>query len=408
MEDLQIDRVKELIGKIQSLKEREREISVLRDESFNIFKILRLSNSEVGLHSRFIFELLNPYGAHEKGEIYLRLFLQMFQNNLIKEKFGSLINLKVIEVKNEKYLGLVDFNLEEGGSLDIYIETSEFIIGIENKIHAGIGYKQLKRYSKYLKSINKNSFLLYLSLHGNIAVGQGLELNKDYYAISYRDFIIPWLETCHQHSSDNPSIRETIKQYINTIKGLTGQLTNHKMNNELENLLLKNYDTALTIFKAFGNVRTLKARKVYEELEKKINESLEDTEFLPVKIDQKALDKVYNSFSIRNKNWVDGLNIIFEGKDTLLEGFTHGLFFEKCPEIDFKNKMNGKISLKNVYKVGQDNLWINPVSGRYGNLIMALEKNDDINVLAEDVKDYILTVVQQLEPDAKKITEAFK
>jgi len=42
---------------------------------FNIFTIIREGTEEVGLHSAFIGELLNPKGLHQMGSTFLELFL---------------------------------------------------------------------------------------------------------------------------------------------------------------------------------------------------------------------------------------------------------------------------------------------------------------------------------------------
>ena len=49
------------------------EISI---DKFNIFSILRKSSDEVNLHSKFIYELLNPNGSHQQGDIFLNLFIE--------------------------------------------------------------------------------------------------------------------------------------------------------------------------------------------------------------------------------------------------------------------------------------------------------------------------------------------
>jgi hypothetical protein len=407
MESLQIDQLNRLFSEVNSLKERAREISILKDEHFNIFKILRQSISEELIHSRFIFELLNPSGSHQKGETFLLLFLKMLDNFIKIDYLGSIEGIKVKEVKNEKYLGPVDHGWEEGGFLDIYIETAEFIIGIENKIYAGLGFTQLERYRNYLRSHNSNYYLLYLTLFGDAVEGNGLKKGSDYYSISYSGFIIPWLELCHQHTADNPSIRETLKQYINTIKELTGKLTNHKMNRELEKLLLENYDTALTIAKAFENVKSLKARMVYKEFESKLNEAL-GPEYQFFSLDLDSLHRDWSSFNIRNKNWVDGLCIYFEGKKRLVDGFIQGFLFSNCSEDTFISKVNGKIRIKKVRQPSEGNLLINIENSKYSDFNRILEKNSDIIQLAEELKDHVLATVSRLEPDALKITEAFK
>jgi hypothetical protein len=65
-----------LLEKASIIKLRQ---EALKPEStFNIFQILRSGHEEVGLHSRFLYELLNPKGSHGMGDIFLRHFAEMF------------------------------------------------------------------------------------------------------------------------------------------------------------------------------------------------------------------------------------------------------------------------------------------------------------------------------------------
>ncbi|MEP5133429.1 PD-(D/E)XK nuclease family protein, partial [Nonlabens ulvanivorans] len=52
----------------------------LKSKKFNIFSILRNPHEEVGLHSRFLMELLNPKGTHGKKEHFLKHFLKVVKH----------------------------------------------------------------------------------------------------------------------------------------------------------------------------------------------------------------------------------------------------------------------------------------------------------------------------------------
>ncbi len=55
-----------LIKKIELIEFKYRKLKEMESNSsrFNIFSILRDSSDEVNLHSKFIYELLNPLGSH--------------------------------------------------------------------------------------------------------------------------------------------------------------------------------------------------------------------------------------------------------------------------------------------------------------------------------------------------------
>jgi hypothetical protein len=51
-----------LIKQIELIDYKYKKINEINIDGFNIFSILRKDNDEVNLHSKFIYELLNPKG----------------------------------------------------------------------------------------------------------------------------------------------------------------------------------------------------------------------------------------------------------------------------------------------------------------------------------------------------------
>ena len=104
------------------------------DDRFNIFTILRNRDEEVGLHSRFLFELLNPKGSHNKQDEFLKLWLDVLE--------------------------ITDFSLDnvlarrERGSIDILLTNrNRQAIIIENKIWAEDQLNQLERYHTHVSRL---------------------------------------------------------------------------------------------------------------------------------------------------------------------------------------------------------------------------------------------------------------
>ncbi len=98
--------------------------------------------------------------------------------------------------------------------------------------------------------------LIYLTLDGHephTDSTRGLS-KEDYICISYKSEILEWLETCLELSVKLPLIRETIIQYMNTIKSLTNSTT--EMNDELLELIKKeeNIDAVFEIVKNYDNL----------------------------------------------------------------------------------------------------------------------------------------------------------
>lgn len=197
------------------------------DSDFNIFSILRKEYEEVGLHSRFIFELLNPEGGHHRNTLFLESFLKTIHNN--GESVDINFNINNAKVKRE------------AGYIDILItnDVKEAII-IENKIYAGDQEKQLQRYYDNISEKDyKKIYILYLTLDGNQPSKQSLDLvpTQNVICMSYKKDIISWLDICIKETALFPTLRETILMYKNLVIKLTGETLERKIMMEIKELL---------------------------------------------------------------------------------------------------------------------------------------------------------------------------
>ena len=234
---------------VQQEKQRKKE-AFKRGESFNIFNVLGLTSNEVRLHSAFIAELLNPKGAHGCGCIFLQEFVEKCITDgidNIPDKFGE------ADVSVEKYIGPISTDYCSGGQIDIVVEIGNFLILIENKIYAGDQKNQLKRYKNYGDESYRKHKLFYLTLDGRDASNESCcELKKgyDYFLLSYKKDILNWLNACREKCVEKPLVRETITQYINLIKKLTGldMDTNNQNQNEMFAVMANHPDVAKEIF----------------------------------------------------------------------------------------------------------------------------------------------------------------
>lgn len=209
---------------------------------FNIFSILNLSSKEVRLHSSFIAELINPKGTHGFQMKFLELFILELKKHIPVDKINT-IDLKKIQTKSEKYIGQINKDKTRGGRIDIHLEDNRNNrIIIENKIFAGDEENQLLRYYNY----DKNALLLYLTLNGdsaNIWSTKGeLIKDKDYFCLSYREFIVKWLRECILHSSNIPKVSETINQYLQILITFTQPQIDTPMSTEITKLISQNKD----------------------------------------------------------------------------------------------------------------------------------------------------------------------
>jgi len=218
---------------------RNKEIRRAKGEEFNIFSILNVQSREVRLHSKIIAELLNVKGSHGMKDIFLKKFLE--NKNIWEDVEFDILNSEVFVEKNAGPIINNDCN-SEGGRIDIVIETPKQLIVIENKIYASDQENQLMRYYKYCELQNKIFRLLYLTLGGSIASDYSsgvLHENVNYYCISYKEDILNWLENSLILTINFPIVEEILKQYIKTIKQLTNQDMDTKIQHKIFELIDK-------------------------------------------------------------------------------------------------------------------------------------------------------------------------
>lgn len=341
-----------LLDQVSGIRKKAYEEAEKKGENFNIFKILKLETKEVELHTRLILNLLQPNGKHGLGVKPLKYFIQVISDNQISQnKFLDNIDFKKAHISN-KYLGIKS-NLNGksiGGDIDIFIKTEQICFAIENKINASDQNEQLIRYYNSLK-IEKIKFLLfYLTLEGkppsHKSVKDKLKEGENYFLLSYEVHIKSWLELCLKAAAKKPILKETIRQYIISIKRLTGQLTTQQMNEELLDLLLTDYDTSKLI-----NDNFIKAQnKLKNNILEKIFNNLESQNYLLNYDKKKIVLDAPNAphLWIRKDNWRKGLVAYIEhvkGKSTFELGIVN--MGEALDHKERKELISGK-NLKSI------------------------------------------------------------
>lgn len=253
-----------LLQKTSAIIDKFESMAELTGERFNVFNILGMGSSEVKLHSALIAELLNPKGKHSLGELFLNHFLhgirELNLDNGISQRIDNFYG-DSLAVDKEKWTGYIINNYTEGGYIDIILcAKNGATIIIENKIYANDQKGQLRRYHNY----KKDAILIYLTLEGKQANIE-TTFNDQYpgdpitpVCISYKTFIIDWLEKCKKDAVNHPTLRETITQYIYLLKELTHQTTNHFMKNEVVNLIAQNTDFIRSAQEIWANEEGIK------------------------------------------------------------------------------------------------------------------------------------------------------
>jgi hypothetical protein len=233
-----------LLSKVNIICTKYNELATISGENFNVFKILKLSTSEVRLHSSLIGELLNPDGSHGLKNIFINEFIRLLCKKDERLSPTDYLNIKA-NIEIEKWIGNIDSNYEEKGFIDIYIhfENGKTII-IENKIGADDQQGQLRKYHNY----DKSAIIVYLTIDGKEPKEKSTLNSKFPYdeikpiLLSYKDNIIEWLEVTKKESVNHSLLRETLTQYIYLLKYLTHQTMNEQMKNELVDLISCNAD----------------------------------------------------------------------------------------------------------------------------------------------------------------------
>ena len=258
------DRLESILDEVRVLKAKYDERAEVTGENFNVFSILDRERYEVTTHSAIIAELLNPHGSHSQGVLFLKLFLDKFQEEQTVRKELDQLRDKLEHIRENEF---DKFKVEvetpkknkKGkplGQIDILIESGDICIVIENKICADDQPRQLGRYYEYALDTGKKHGIIYLTLGGDEPrkfTLYGAKTNKmpccgmfpedtvvcpqtrkpptppkckmlpkdRVVCLSYKEFIDEWLDACIKKVACIPRIRETLHQYQMTVKKLT-------------------------------------------------------------------------------------------------------------------------------------------------------------------------------------------
>ena len=235
--ELDIQRFFQEVASICALGQAQQEERNRKGENYNLFSILSIERYELK-HSALIANLLDPKGSHGCGDAFLKAFFEI----ALKGTAYPFESSTPPQSHTEHYTGLIAG--DTGGRIDILVESksSHYGLIIENKIYAGDQDKQLTRYDNYgKKTFGADRYLLvYLTLFGSEAsegsTAKGNAKEVDYLCLSYAEDILRWLEQCVRLAYDKPLVRESLNQYIRTIKQLTYQDMNQENIQEIIDL----------------------------------------------------------------------------------------------------------------------------------------------------------------------------
>ena len=243
--ELDIQQFFQEVASICALEQAQQEERNRKGENYNLFSILSIERYELK-HSALIANLLDPEGSHGCGDAFLRAFFEIALKGTAYPFESS-----SPDSCTEHYTGPIAG--DTGGRIDILVKSSHYGLIIENKIYAGDQDKQLIRYDNYGKTtFGVGRYLLvYLTLFGSEA-SEGSITAEDsqkvnYLCLSYAKDILSWLKECVQQADNKPLIRESLNQYIQTIKQLTYQDMNQKNIEKIIDLAVDHPEVVATL-----------------------------------------------------------------------------------------------------------------------------------------------------------------
>jgi hypothetical protein len=236
---------------------------------YNIFTLFHGFSDEVNLHSNFIASLLDPNGDHYKGDLFLKLFLEM--------------------------CGIDDFSIDtstatvfkEFKHIDIYISDGKKHIILENKVYAKDQPTQIARYIETIKdegAKDEDIYVLYLHPDGKLPDDQsfgdyhtrllGKNPSIKFKVISYGNEILKWIDRCKNEVSNITDLNVFLSQYKDVIEMIYNR---YKRIDEMETANLveifkENYTAVSEVASNYQETR----KKIIDEFFENVKDILEN------------------------------------------------------------------------------------------------------------------------------------
>ena len=314
---------------------------------FSFFDFMR--SDEMGLSNCFA-SLLNPNGTHGQGSVFLEIFLgHVEKNNWVSE----VNNCKVITEKQAN----------GARRIDIFLEFTDAIVGIENKPWAGDQNKQLSDYANYLNktSQGKKWLLIYLCdddpslISLTLEERSSLERSGNFIHKSYAE-IINWLNDCAGKARALP-VRifiEELSKFVRT--RVRGDLDMSEENEAVKVILSsqQNFESAFDVFSAMEATKVNLLKTFRYELQEALH--------------KENLQLVWDETMSRGWNTYSGFGVTFhpdqkiylrfEFNNSNLNGLSWG-FRRKDESTTYKDEIWNAIaeSMKRNYGDGGRSPW---------------------------------------------------
>ncbi|MBG2711830.1 PD-(D/E)XK nuclease family protein [Proteus mirabilis] len=202
--------------------------------------------------SKCLAFLLDPTETHAQGKLFTQNFYKYFIKNN-KYQFVKSVCLEQAVERDDSYR-----------RLDIFVETSDLLIGIENKPWAEDEENQLYDYGCWLKKragrSRKKWILFYLSnseySEYSLSKDTDKEIKDNIHHITYYE-IIKWLEEC-SYKIESIQVKMFIESIIKFINSEINYELNMELQDEIVEKILEDNDaisSALLISKSIENIK---------------------------------------------------------------------------------------------------------------------------------------------------------
>ena len=225
-------------------------------DPFNVFSSLKNKNGYLNetLHSRFLYALLDYKKPRDETRENLKNFLLHV----------GVKNFELCGAKAERECDGIDI---------LIINADKKAVVIENKSNPNRGDEdeQLWRYYSKLKDQGYSDiYLLYLTPDGHDPSDDSVgNLDRKLIKlISYED-LIPWLRSCQKRAYDEPGLRESVVQYLQLVRELTGTDGRGKYMSDLKELCREDNNFVLiqNLRDAMHKVETELRKKMWDKIE---------------------------------------------------------------------------------------------------------------------------------------------
>ena len=318
---------------------------------YNIFTLFHGFNDEVNLHSNFIASLLDPNGDHYKGDLFLKLFLEM--------------------------CGIDDFSIDtsratvfkEFKHIDIYISDGKKHIILENKVYAKDQPTQIARYIETIKGEgakesdrvkDEDICVLYLHPDGKLPDNQsfgdyhtrllGENPSIKFKVISYGKEILEWIDKCKNEVSNLTDLNVFLSQYKDVIEMIYDRYKRiDKMETaNLVEIFKENYTAVSEIANNYQEMRKKIIYGFFSNVAKILRGDSEIKSIYDIKTEE---NQDYRPIIITKKNPKDG---------EIWEKFYFTVEFQKSPYsmpyVGFRRKEDKNTNAKNYKKPCEDQL----------------------------------------------------